>query len=195
MSWIHSEHYLILKIPTQVTVPFDWIKLICLLPVPSQFFLSGRATAWRLSNVLGLNPGSLSGSADTAGSGREWLWVAVSSRESGDTAQNEAEEVGRGQTERNEPLRQGGGRVGLGAGYWVARSNPSIAWTDQPTSLLYQAPESLQVPMKEWGSFTKPEEEALRIFTCESAKSEQYFVLKDFEETKSKPALQWSLSE
>ena len=49
--------------------------------------------------------------------------------------------------------------------------------------------------MKEWGSFAKPEEEALRIFTCESAKSEQYFVLKDFEETKSKPALQRSLSE
>lgn len=31
--------------------------------------------------------------------------MAVSSRESGDTAQNEAEEVGRGQTERNEPLK------------------------------------------------------------------------------------------
>lgn len=98
MPRIHAEHYLILpsglslKIPAQVPLPLDRIKLICLWPASARFFPSGQATAFRLSICPQIE---------------SWVSLCLSLQHStrvvtneGTVAQHEAEDVGRSQPEK-----------------------------------------------------------------------------------------------
>lgn len=68
----------------------SWLNLIYLLPVYSQFFLSGQAIALKLSNVLRLDPESLSRLS------QQHSRRVIMNK--GMVTQNETEDVGRGQS-------------------------------------------------------------------------------------------------